>query len=199
MKMSHKMNTLPGSQRGVALFVGLMVLIVALLLGITATNSSIMQERMAGNFKDTSLAFQAAEAGSRWSTAWLQSRNSASQPFPCGSGCTSTSQVWSIGQYPAEPGPGDSLWGSDTAWTYGFDPTSTPEVAVDPVQSFGGVLDPMVFSQPKYIMEQQYFARDDLAGASFMGVAYYRVTSLGKGSRDSSAAIIKTLVAKRYQ
>ena len=190
MKMNHKMNTLPGSQRGVALFVGLMVLIVALLLGITATRSSIMQERMAGNFKDTSLAFQAAEAGARWSTAWLQSRNSASQPFPCGGGCTSADRVWNVGQYPAEPGPGDSIWTG--ARTYGLNPTD--DLAVDPAQSF-----PMVITQPQYIMEQQYFARDDLAGPSYLGVAYYRVTSLGKGSRDSSAAIIKTLVAKRYQ
>jgi hypothetical protein len=48
-------------------------------------------------------------------------------------------------------------------------------------------------------MEQQHFVRDDLAGPPFLGVAYYRVTSLGNGARTSSAAIVKALVAKRYQ
>ena len=94
-----------------------------------------------------------------------------------------------MGEYPSEPGPKDTLWA--TARTYGLDPTD--DTAVDPNQSF-----PMVITQPRYIMEQQHFARDDLAGPPFMGVAYYRVTSLGNGARSSSTAIIRVLVAKRY-
>lgn len=190
MKTARTMVGLPGSQRGVALMVGLLVLVVALLLGIVATTSTIMQERMAGNFRQTSLAFQAAEAGSRWAMTWLQSRRNTTRPFPCEIGCNSSSRVWLVGQYPSEPGHKDTLWAS--ARTYGLDPTD--DTAVDPVQSFS-----MVITQPRYIMEQAHFARDDLAGAPFLGVAYYRVTALGISARSSNAAIVRSLVAKRFQ
>lgn len=49
------------SQRGVALFVGLMFLLVLTLLGLSASQGSIMQERMAGNVSDANVAFQRAE------------------------------------------------------------------------------------------------------------------------------------------
>ncbi|WP_376693787.1 pilus assembly PilX family protein [Wenzhouxiangella sp. EGI_FJ10409] len=48
-------------QQGVALFVGLMFLLVLTLLGLSASNGSIMQERMAGNVADYNAAFQDAE------------------------------------------------------------------------------------------------------------------------------------------
>lgn len=191
MKTAQTMITLPGSQRGFVLLVGLLLLVVALLLGVTATSSTIMQEKMAGNFRDSNLAFQAAEAGTRWAMTWLQSRRSSTRPYPCSS-CTSESRVWSIGQYPSEPSHKDSLWADARSRSYGLDPTD--DTAVDPAQSF-----PMVITQPRYIMEEQHFARDDLAGPPFIGVAYYRVTSLGNGARSSSAAILRVLVAKRYQ
>jgi len=52
----------PLRQRGAALFVSLMFLIILTLLGISAANVGIMQERMAGNVRETNEAFQLAEA-----------------------------------------------------------------------------------------------------------------------------------------
>jgi type IV pilus assembly protein PilX len=52
-------------QRGVALFVGLMFLLVLTLLGLSASQGSIMQERMAGNVADSNVAFQRAEGALR--------------------------------------------------------------------------------------------------------------------------------------
>src|SRR6056297_2755149 len=57
----HKYNP-PGRQRGAALFISLMFLIILTLLGISAANVGIMQERMAGNVRETNEAFQSAEA-----------------------------------------------------------------------------------------------------------------------------------------
>ncbi|MDR2876922.1 MAG: hypothetical protein LBV36_02625 [Chromatiales bacterium] len=53
------------AQRGSALIVALLILIVMTVLGITAMGSSTMQEKMAGNNRDLALAFQAAEAALR--------------------------------------------------------------------------------------------------------------------------------------
>ena len=49
-------------QRGAALFISLMVLLMMTLLALAAANMSIMQERMAGNLRESNDAFQAAEA-----------------------------------------------------------------------------------------------------------------------------------------
>ena len=52
----HKLN------RGAALFISLMFLIILTLIGLSAANVGIMQERMAGNVRETNEAFQSAEA-----------------------------------------------------------------------------------------------------------------------------------------
>lgn len=52
-------------QRGSALIVSLLILIVMTLLGLSAMGGSGMQEKMAGNNRDLTLAFQAAEAALR--------------------------------------------------------------------------------------------------------------------------------------
>lgn len=59
------MNTNMRKQSGSALIISLVILIVMTLIGITAMGGSSMQERMAGNSRDTTLAFQAAEAALR--------------------------------------------------------------------------------------------------------------------------------------
>ena len=52
-------------QRGMALIVALILLLTMTLLGVTAMRSTTQGERMAGNFRDRNLAFQAAEAALR--------------------------------------------------------------------------------------------------------------------------------------
>ena len=48
-------------QQGAALFISLMFLIILTLIGLSAANVGIMQERMAGNVRETNVAFQGAE------------------------------------------------------------------------------------------------------------------------------------------
>jgi len=52
-------------QRGVSLFVSLMLLLVMTLLVLSAANLGILQERMAGNVRESNEAFQRAEATMR--------------------------------------------------------------------------------------------------------------------------------------
>jgi type IV pilus assembly protein PilX len=53
------------AQRGVALVVSLILLVIALLIGLASSRSTLLQERMASNMYDRSLAFQRAESGLR--------------------------------------------------------------------------------------------------------------------------------------
>ena len=52
-------------QRGAALITGLIFLVVLTMIGITAARMSTLEERMAGNMRDRSLAMQAAEMALR--------------------------------------------------------------------------------------------------------------------------------------
>lgn len=53
------------TQAGATLVVSLLMLLVLTLIGVTAMQSNVLQEKMAGNFRDANLAFQAAEAALR--------------------------------------------------------------------------------------------------------------------------------------
>ncbi len=55
--------SIPARQHGMVLVVGLLLLLVLTLLGVTAMKSSTLQERIAANDQHRTAAFQAAEFG----------------------------------------------------------------------------------------------------------------------------------------
>jgi len=67
------MNRIPlkNNERGAVLIAGLMVLLILSLIGVTAMQTSTLEERMANNFAQRDLAFQAAEAGLRDAEGFL--------------------------------------------------------------------------------------------------------------------------------
>lgn len=62
----------PASQRGVALVVGLVFLLITTLMAITAMSGVVMQERMAANLKNASVADAGAESALRAGENWLR-------------------------------------------------------------------------------------------------------------------------------
>lgn len=184
-------------QGGAALIMGLLVLMIMIMITLTATSSTMMQNRMAGQFRDSSLAFQASEGASRWGMMWLLSLDGGFRPFPCAASCNADSRVWARGQYPWSkdqfPKPSNqSISVLTGVRSYGIDPAD--DQAVSPPQSI-----PMVAVQPQFIIEELYFDRDDLAGPPQLGVAYYRVTSLGHSATDKNHAVISAVLGKRYE
>ncbi|MDZ4731560.1 MAG: PilX N-terminal domain-containing pilus assembly protein [Xanthomonadales bacterium] len=177
-------------QQGAVLLVGLMVLVVLALLGVAYSQVSVIQGRLAGNFKDLSIAFQSSESSSRWGMSWLQSLGGEvlSRPFTCNADCDETTPVREVGYYSAHPSPKNSYW-SD-AGVYGIRPSDGEDMLYSVA---------MVQEQPKYVMEQQFFMRDDLAGDPQKGVAFYRVTAKGMGTRTNSDAIVSAVIAKRFE
>ncbi len=59
-------------QSGAVLVVGLIMLLIMTLLGITTMHTSVIEEHMSGNLRDKQLAFQAAESGLRDAEAFLE-------------------------------------------------------------------------------------------------------------------------------
>jgi type IV pilus assembly protein PilX len=63
---NHRLpSATPRRQRGVALFVALILLVLTTLIAVAASRSTLLQERMSGNMFDHSIAFQRAEAALR--------------------------------------------------------------------------------------------------------------------------------------
>lgn len=58
-------------QRGSALVISMIILLIVTVLGVAAMRATIIQERMASNMQDRNLAFQAAESALREGEAWL--------------------------------------------------------------------------------------------------------------------------------
>lgn len=62
---SRRMSQGPVGQRGVALVVALILLLVITLVGLAAVSGTIMQQKMTSNFYDRQIAFQATEGALR--------------------------------------------------------------------------------------------------------------------------------------
>ncbi len=70
-----KLNTVPvaksaGGQRGSALIVSLVMLLLMTLVGVASMQGTILQERMSGNLRDRELAFEATETALRVGEGW---------------------------------------------------------------------------------------------------------------------------------
>jgi type IV pilus assembly protein PilX len=60
------------NEKGIVLLVGLIILLVMTLVGLSATRSTLLEERMSGSTTDNNVAFQAAEAALREGERSLQ-------------------------------------------------------------------------------------------------------------------------------
>jgi type IV pilus assembly protein PilX len=186
-------------QHGSAMLMALLILIVLTLLGVFASSSGIMQERMSGNFRDSARAFEAAEAGLRWYEAWLASiRNPVNQPLPRSAACGPSDVDWESVDAPFRTVPIDSL--TVFPWTvasaYGVDPISGAALAGS-TNSLGGAI-PIIKTQPKIIVEHVYFARDTL-GTTLTGVHFYRITSGASGGIANNVAVVESTFARRFE
>lgn len=58
-------------QQGAVLIIALIMLLILTILGVAVLDSSVLEERMAGNYIERNRAFQSAEAGLRAGERWI--------------------------------------------------------------------------------------------------------------------------------
>jgi type IV pilus assembly protein PilX len=124
----------PGSgrrQQGVVLVISLLMLLVLTLIGLAATRSTTLEERMTANQNDATVAFEAAEAALRDGEGQM---SSASQPNYSGN---------ASGAYDATT--------SSVDW-HGMDWTDPKKVAM-----YGGGITPNPKSPPSYFIVKASF------------------------------------------
>ena len=94
-----------GKQRGAVLIVSLIFLLVMTILILASMRGTVMQERMAGNLYDRSLAFQAAEAALRAGETFVE----LNAPKPTATACDNGTC--------GKPDPDeDPVWKDDENW-----------------------------------------------------------------------------------
>lgn len=174
-------------QRGVVLVVSLVILLAMSLIGITAMQVTMLEERMSGNQRDRNLAFQAAESSLVDAVEWIL--NLASAPVV---NATGSNGVWSQGE--VGPAPDRSLFGEPGAAV----PTGVIEYgAQTSAPDLEGVAD-----EPRFVVEEFQFVADDLSAESLAtrtGVIYYTVTALGYGGSPNARTMLQAVAAKRYR
>jgi type IV pilus assembly protein PilX len=88
-------------QRGAILFIALILLLVMTMLILASVRGTVMQERMASNLYDRSLAFQAAEAALREAERWVLENTPKPAMGTCGGGncgrqAAGATPVWTV-------------------------------------------------------------------------------------------------------
>jgi type IV pilus assembly protein PilX len=174
------------AQRGAALAVSLIILLVMTLLGIAGMRSTTLEERMAGNMRDHHRAFEAAEATLRGAERFIDSTIISSRPFDTNG---------SDGLYnDADPRIWESVdWTGST--TNANNNESLPYTAFTPSPT-----------RPRFVI-QHYATVQEQAdklnldnygqGTGAGATELFRITARGTGGSDSAAVILQTTYGKK--
>jgi type IV pilus assembly protein PilX len=173
-------------QRGMALVMALVFLVLLTLLGITAMSTSSLEEKMAGNSKDRGLAFQAAESALLHGENWIA--NQVNLPIFDPSDLTDGLHLPSTTATPV--------------WT---DAGGTNVWAGNDIMTFSGLT--KVWAQPKVIVENLGPLRDPNESLGMPGAGSptshgatnaFRVTARGVGGTAFASVMVQSVYAKRY-
>jgi type IV pilus assembly protein PilX len=182
MKSSSR-NYKPGSpkQGGAILVVSLILLLVMTILALTVSQTARMQERMAGNARDTDLAFQAAEAALRGAEQFLWAQ--PSQPIPCSS---APCQVYQKDALSAV----DLRVQTPAWWT-----TNANEYGAAGTRQVTGVK-----RDPQFVIEELGFTPYSLTVGKGVpaGRTFYRNTAHGTGGTDAARSVVESTFTRPY-
>lgn len=180
------------SQDGAVLFVSLVFLFVLTLIGLSGMQNSNLQEKMAGNMRERSLAFQAAETALKAGELLLENENH-NLAFNCGGG---TDGLYDISQTSAADASLSCTMASpekDSSWTSTTDFLTVLKNNI--THPFANLND-----KPKYILEKLGPAMGQ-AGDSLEAnqpqskkLFYYRVTARGVGLSNNSVVVLQSVV-----
>lgn len=181
--MKYKPYNKTKNQRGSILIVSLMILVVLTMIGVSSMTSSSLQERMAGNFRDRQIAFQAAEMALAYAEEFARQNVNAASFF------NNTN-----GYYEAYNGPTNLTAFNDSWWTNTA--SQVLPTAIDQVRT-----------QPRFVIEyrgdigQEEGTSINLGGygeSSGSGIiANFRVTVRATGLSDKTVVVLQSNYGKR--
>ncbi|MFZ4792101.1 MAG: pilus assembly PilX family protein [Candidatus Competibacteraceae bacterium] len=172
------------SQRGAVLIVGLLILLIMTIVGVTAMQSTGLEEKMAGNVRDRNVALQAAESALRQAEDYIE-------PLATVSGFNGTNGLYGLNNSE----PIDLSKPASTVWT-----TTNS-------RAFSGTLDG-VSTVPRYMIKIRSQGNSSLAGAlNVQGygkenpasqAVIFRITARGTGGTDQSQVFLQSYYGKLF-
>jgi type IV pilus assembly protein PilX len=166
-------------QRGVALFISLVLLLILTIVGISAVQTTTLETRMARNEHDTMLAFQAAESALRDAEDFLEGIVTTAVFTDGGA-----NGLWTIADF------GDAdRWTVANVWTGGGSVEADTEAG------------DVVAEQPRYLIEHiasvireenAYQLDDPYAGGTADRIEMFRITARGVGGSPNARVLLQT-------
>lgn len=195
--MNRQLNiTSSHRQRGAVLIVSMLLLLVVTVLALGASQSTRLQERMAGGQRNYDLAFQSAEAGLRAGERIVDPATMLAPPLPCAAINNPPCLVYERGflnrtvSY-EEQAYQPREWWTSVAQRYG---------AADNLIS-GAAGEGLAKSDPQYYIEEVEEVPDALTvpptGPPPSRV-YYRIVARGEGGTDTSQVVIHSTYVRRF-
>ena len=178
----------PAKQKGVVLVVSLLFLIIVTMIATTGMENTILEERMAGNLEDYSLAFQAAEAALDEAEEWLEAQVNLPAQVSSGTGGV---DVWSTTALEVS---GDTRWWLDTGDTWWGSSGAA--------ESLTGMT-PIVAIDPQYVIDQ--YATTLRGQTLTIGTGedeplriVHRITARGVGGNENVAVLLQSTYVRPY-
>jgi len=174
-------------QRGSALVMGLVFLVILTLLGLSASGGSIQQELISRNLRDQSLALESADAALRAGETWLRTRGG---PLPIAlDPAFGNAFVKPAGYCDAVnsncPYAGAGFWGNAAnAEPLGGAQDGQPILPTLPTAN-----------QPRYIVEYLYKCETcgGLGQSGQSNPRYYRITARGVGLSVNTERVVQSI------
>lgn len=164
--------------RGVALFISLVLLLVLTIIGVSAVQTSTLETRMARNEHDTLLAFQAAESALRDGENFLETVVST-DGFTDGGG----NGLWTVAELDQT-----NRWETAEVWIGGTSVQAPTNVGV-------------VQQPPRYLIEHvasvvreenAYQINDPYAATAADRIEIFRITARGVGGSTNARVVLQT-------
>lgn len=168
-------------QGGMILIVSMVLLLVMTVLALTVAQTSRVQEGLAGNFRDSDLAFQSAEAGLRDAENYLWKLTAP--PITCGTAPCNVFQQDSFSSVDLRVQ--DKTWWNDNGREYG----AAGAAEIEDVKG-----------DPRYVIEELGFAPYSLTVGRGVpaGRTFYRNTSRAYGGTESAQAVVEGTFTRPY-
>ncbi len=167
------------NQRGVALFISLVLLLVLTIIGVSAVQTTSLEERMARNTNDSVLAFESAEVALRTAEEFLRSNVNSVALFPPGG----NNGLWKASDYLQT-----ERWEQANVWTG----NNSVELPANTIAGVAG--------QPRFIIEwvatvqrsENPYMLVQSSSAVFDRIEIFRITARGVGGTNNARVLLQS-------
>jgi type IV pilus assembly protein PilX len=182
----------PRRQQGAILVIALLFLVLLTIIGISSISSVTLEERMAGNLREQTTAFQAAESALRDAEIDLQAdiggtgnRDPMTVAANFANLCN-TAFTFGVCAQPAAPA---GTWQTEIVTASAWNWTDTNKTVAYGTYT-GAAPVAGVVRQPRYVIEYLQ-EKDD--GTTLPPTRYFRITARGWGASDTSTVTLQTI------